>query len=34
MALTYYTAQQCGVSFTTRGIAPASLRYDRLTDVV
>ena len=24
-------AQPCGVSLTTRGIAPASLRYDRLT---
>ena len=27
-------AQPCGVSLTTRGIAPASLRYDRLTLVI
>ena len=26
-------AQPCGVSLTTRGIAPACLRYDRLTNV-
>ena len=26
-------AQPCGVSLTTRGIAPASLRHDRLTTV-
>ena len=31
MAAALGAAQPCGVSLTTRGIAPASLRYDRLT---
>ena len=30
-AVALSAAQPCGVSLTTRGIAPASLRYDQLT---